>query len=1335
MNAHDLLELLQRHAVTLAVEGDTLRCRAPRGVLTPELRSALARHKQQLISILAAEAAPPLTDAQRQLWLLDRLSPGDPTYNNPLALDLAGPLDRAALQAALTRVAARHDALRTVFVDSGGRPRQVVRPADAVPLPVTDLSHLPAPEREQRAREATEAAAREPFDLARGPLMRCALLRLGPSEHRFLLTVHHIVADGWSIGILLRELAALYSGQTLPALPVQYPEFALAQQRRRDAARAEHVRYWTQRLAGAPALLELPTDRPRPPVQRHRGALYATHVDPAVTRALRAVARDGDATLFMALMAALSVLLWRYSGSDDISVGTPVANRDHADAEGLIGHFVNTVVVRTRPRPDQTFAALLAEVRRRVLEAQEHAELPFDEVVAALAPKRHTSHTPLFQVMLALQDIPRGAFDAAGLVLRGVPTGTGAAKFDLSVEAMPSESGGLTVLLEYDVDLFDEPTVARLAEHFVRLLEQAAADPSEPVGRWRLLSPDEHRRQVYEWNATAVRRPIIGLVQRFEAQARSRPLALAVVGSGGGLDYATVDRRANRLAHALIARGVGRDQLVGLHLSRSPDLVVGILGVLKAGAGYLPLDPALPADRLATMVADAAPALVLSDSSPDWPALSIVEVESDRVDPPAVDVSPLNLAYTIFTSGSTGRPRGVAIPHGAVTNLLDDWADRVGVLPGEPAALWSSIGFDVSVHEILLPLTTGGALHLVPDDVRTDPYELMSWLAEHRVAAAYLPPAFVRWAGTELSRVDGLALRQLLVGVEPLPEHVLHDLRRRLPGLVVLNGYGPTETTVFSTAHLDPRPVPRPCPIGRPLANTRVYLLDERLEPVPVGVTGELHIAGSGLARGYAGNPGATAQRFRPDPFVAGERMYATGDLARCRSDGTLEFVGRRDHQVKVRGFRVELAEVEAALLREPGVREAAVVADTDGAGETRLAAGIARPEPPRLASEWRAALAQRLPGYLIPATFLELPALPRTSNGKVDRAELLRLVRAGTPVQVNTASPRDQVELTLYELWRGLLLHQDIGIHDNFFDVGGTSISAIRLAHAIHEAFGRLLPVRDIMLHPTIEALGGLLRSGGSGPPASNLIEFRSGDQGGRAGRIVCVHPAGGTAFCYLALAKVLGEQYGVYGIQSPGVNPGERFLPTIEAMAQAYLRLLESLPPAPTVLTGLSYGGLVAYEMGRLMVQSGRADTGVVLLDTLGTDDEVQRKAIEPVDMAEFRDKLVKFNGMYPGIADEQVARYRDIYNHNRMSMRDYVAAPSSLPLVLLQSTAGRDDDFLAEVQGFWRRRSGPGFRLEFTGTDHWELLESEQVHRVVELLGDELRRVTGGEPVVPR
>ncbi|WP_328826259.1 amino acid adenylation domain-containing protein [Streptomyces sp. NBC_00252] len=824
-------------------------------------------------------------------------------------------------------------------------------------------------------------------------------------------------------------------------------------------------------------------------------------------------------------------------------------------------------------------------------------------------------------------------------------------------------------------------------------------------------------------------RTATGLVELFETQARQRPTHTAVVDRDSALDYATLDQRANHLAHALVARSVRPGDVVGLHAKRSCDLAVGILGILKAGAAYLPLDPGQPAERLATMVEDAACPVVLSDHddadrAPEWLDLSVVEAEgANRQGPPTgIDHAPDQLAYVIFTSGSTGRPKGVAVEHRSVLNLFATWHARMGTAPGEVGSAWSSIGFDASIHELLLPLTTGGELHIVPEELRGDPEELLAWMREHAVIQAFLPPAYVKWIDEDPAvRLRGLPMRKLLTGVESLTEAGLHRMTQHLPGLRICFGYGPTEATLYSTAYYEPGPLERSCPIGRPLPGTRMYILDGRMEPVPPGVVGEVYLGGASLARGYLGRPDLTKERFLPDPFVPGERIYRTGDLARRLSDGQAHYMGRADDQVKLRGFRIEPAEVEAALMSLTGVREAAVLVDQDAAGQPRLIAGIGRgTAPARTTHDWRTALARRLPDYMIPAAFLDLDTLPLNRSGKLDRPQLLRLAQESTSTQVNTAAPRDHIEHGLYRIWQRILLHPDIGVSDNFFEIGGTSLSAIKMAHAVTETFGRRLPVGEVMTRPTIETLAALLREDRTARAPGSLIEFRPGT----GPRVVCVHPAGGTAFCYLPLATLLPDTVALYGIQSPGVNPDEDLLPSVEAMAEEYLRLLDPLGDQPLVLTGLSYGGLVAHEMGRLLAGAGHRAVSVVLLDTQATDDASARAEIGAVDAAEFRDKLVRFNGMYPGIDDAQVDRYFHLYNHNRLTAREHLPAPSQARLILAQAVPDGDDTpFHGKVREFWQRRAEGEYRVETMECDHWEILEGVGATQVATLLGAEL------------
>jgi amino acid adenylation domain-containing protein len=1054
-----------------------------------------------------------------------------------------------------------------------------------------------------------------------------------------------------------------------------------------------------------PPVLELPADRPRPARQDHRGARVPVSLGPDLTARLKAVAREHGVTLYSTVLTCWFILLSRLSAQSDIVVGVPTANRgaggEHPDT---IGFFVNTLAVRAELTGARTGAALLKQVRADLRAAIDHVELPFERVVELVNPPRSPAHTPLFQTMVAWVPTLHDLLELPGVTAEPLDVEHAPAKFDLAL-GLAEEDGDVAGHLDYAVALFDHATAARYGTYLVRLLDQLAARPDLDIASYELLDDAERREILTGWSTgPSPRRRPGGLVDRFTTHAETTPDAPALVCAGRTLTYGELDRRSTKLANALRARGAGPGEVVAVLSGRSVELVVAVLGVLKTGAAYLPLDPAQPAARRAAMVEDARPVLVLGDD------VTALEAEGAETRAP-VTTGPGETAYVIYTSGSTGRPKGVAVTHHSVLALFDQWLDRFGATPGEATSAWSSIGFDASVHELLLPLTTGAVLHVVPEDVRPDPAALMAWLREHRVVQAFLPPAYVRWIDEDLSRVAGLALRQVLTGVEPLTGAALARFAAALPGLRICFGYGPTEATLYATAHFDPKPVDRPAPIGRPLPGSRLYLLDERLRPVPPGVVGEVFLAGDCLARGYLHRPGLTAERFVADPFVSGERMYRTGDLARWLPDGEAEYAGRRDDQIKLRGFRIEPGEVTAALLAVPGVREAAVLVDREG--EPRLVAGVAGGG--RTPHEWRAALADRLPDYMIPSVFAEFDRLPLSRSGKLDRDAVLAHARASAPAAVNTAAPRDHVELALLRIWRNLLLHPAIGVSDGFFDVGGTSISAIKLAHTIGAEFGRELPIRDVILHPTIEAQAALLRAD-SPPGGGSLIEFRRGT--GEA-RVVCVHPAGGTAFCYLPLSAALPEDAGVLGIQSPGLNAGEEPLPSVEAMAEEYLRLVEPARGETLVLCGLSYGGLVAYEMGRRLAEH-HPRVSVVLLDTTATDDPAAKAAIEPVPAAEFREKLVRFNGMYPGIEDAQIERYHRTYNHNRLTAREHDPGETAARVVFVQAVG---EDTIPGSAEFWRRRARGEFEVVPAECGHWDMLESDALPLVAKVVTAEL------------
>ncbi|MEU8587399.1 non-ribosomal peptide synthase/polyketide synthase [Streptomyces sp. NPDC048664] len=1013
----------------------------------------------------------PLSFAQQRLWFLDRLSPGDARYNSAVAVRFTGTLDRTALHDALTAVVGRHEALRTTFAERDGLPAQTVHPAGPVPLPVreTAAADLDAVLLAEYAR---------PFDLGAGPLLRALLLRQSPTEHVLLLTAHHIVTDGWSMGVVLDELRTLYDASVrgaspdLPPVAVQYPDFAAWQREQLSGPRLErHLAHWKQQLADA-VPPEPPLDRPRHGAEAGPGAVHTFAVPAALTAGLRELARNQGTTLYTALVAACQALLARWSGRPESIVGSLTPGRSRTDLERAVGFFVNTVVLRTPVDSTGTFRELVARTADTVNDAFAHGDTPFERVVEAAGAHREAGRNPLFDVMVLLHPDPPGATAPTGLTASPVAVPRQAATFDLSIEFVPDEDA-LTGLLEYRTDLFDAATAERMAGQLLRLLAAAVAAPDRPLGALPLLSERETRQVTQDWNGTAL--PVGDALhpEIFQDRAARTPDALALVAAGERLDYATLNTRANRLAHHLIALGAGPERLVALRLPRTADMIVAILAVWKAGAGYLPLDPALPEERVRFLLADARPALVLDEA-----ALAAVPAGGPDTDPTDADrrapLHPLHTAYVIYTSGSTGRPKGVAVPHGAAAHLLA--AHRAGFVAdagGGPlrVALTASFSFDTSLEGVLL-LADGHPLHLVDETTRMDPAALVEYVVAHRVDFLDLTPSYLRQllpAG--LLSDPRHQPRVLMLGGEAIGPALWRELAAH-PDVAAYNFYGPTEYTVDALScriEGTGRPL-----VGRPLPNTRAYVLDGRLRPVPPGVGGELYLAGPQTGRGYAGRPGLTAARFLPDPFgPPGSRMYRTGDLARWTADGRLDYLGRADDQVKVRGHRIEPGEIEAALLDLPDLAAAAVVAVPDAHGHARLAAytvpapGAPTPEPAAL----RAALRRVLPDHMVPSSFTALDALPLTTSGKLDRRALPAPDPDADGATREFASPRTRDEEILAGIWAEVLGVSRVGVSDNFFELGGDSILSIQAVSRARTA-GLRLNSQDVFRHQTVAEL-----------------------------------------------------------------------------------------------------------------------------------------------------------------------------------------------------------------------------------------------------------------------
>jgi amino acid adenylation domain-containing protein len=1058
----------------------------------------------------------PLSFGQQRLWFLDQLEPGSAAYNVPLAVRLEGALHPGALTAGLSEVVRRHEALRTVFHLPAGEdePVQRILPAAPVPLPLIDLAGLPAAARAAEARRLGRIAARRPFDLAPGPLLRAALLRLVGEEHVLLLTIHHIVSDGWSMGVLIRETAALYAAAVaarpspLADLPVQYADYAAWQRAGLTGdVLAAQLAYWRRALAAAPPLLDLPIDRPRPPLQTFRGDRRTLFLPSELAEGVRRLGRGQGATAFMVLLAVLQTLLHRISGQPVVAVGSPIANRGRSELEGLIGFFANTLVLAVGFAGEPSFSALLDRVREVALGAYAHQDLPFEKLVEELAPERNLAHAPLFQVLLAHQSAVGAAAPpaAGGLTVSALDADMGAAKFDLSLN-VEERGGGFAAVLEYNTDLFDSATAGRLLEQLRGLLAAALAAPGACLSELPLLAGSQHAQLLVEWNDTAAVVPSWScLHELFMEQARRAPGAPAVLAPEGTLTRSALAERAQQLAAHLRGLGVGPEVLVGICMERCLDMVVGILGTLQAGGAYLPLDPAYPRERLDFMLADAAVPVVLTlertlgrlgveegAASPrwlcldrDWPAIAAA--------PPAPPsgVAPDHLAYVIYTSGSTGRPKGVALAHRSAAALLR-WAsgiypqsDRDGVLAS------TSICFDLSVFELFLPLCFGGTVILAENAL-----QLPHLAAASKVSLVNTVPSAI----AELVRGAGLppAVRTVVLAGEPLPRKLVDEIYAAGAVERVMNLYGPSEDTTYSTFATIARNGGLP-PIGRPVGEGRIYLLDAHLQPVPIGVPGEMLLGGAGLARCYLSRPELTAEKFVPDPLSGepGARLYRTGDLARLRPDGELLFLGRVDHQVKLRGFRIELGEIEATLRLHPGVAETLVVARGEpGTGDLRLIAYVVgRNGTPPAVGDLRAFLRAKLPAHMVPWAFVPLAAFPLNANGKIDRKALPDPERAAWGAPAEAVEPRSEMERRIAALWQELLRLERVGIHDNFFDSGGHSLLAVRVYHRLQRDLGREFPLVALFEHPTIGALARFLEAG-EAEPASRQ---RGQDRGAR--------------------------------------------------------------------------------------------------------------------------------------------------------------------------------------------------------------------------------------------
>jgi amino acid adenylation domain-containing protein len=1028
----------------------------------------------------------PASFAQQRLWFVDQLAPGKAIYNIPYhhQTRLRGPLNVPALTQALNELVARHEPLRTTFATEQREPVQIILPEMRVELPIIDLSDLEDSEREAEMQRIVNEEARHTFDLEKGPLFYAKLLKLAENDHIFIFMIHHITVDALSLDFFAEEIATLYEAfatgkpSPLPELPIQYADFVIWQREwmQGDVLKPQ-MEYWLEQLKGNLPVSELPTDRPRPKRQQNNGSWEWFHIPPTLGQQLSAFSRKEGVSLYMTMLAGFKALLHRYSGHEEIVVSSPTANRTQPELEKLIAFFINPVILRTTFADDPTFRTYLKQVRKVALGAFANQELPFDQLVEALQPPRDLSYHPLFQVSFTLQGAPV-LINLPGLQSEAVEFDNGTAKFDLTAELWETEEGGVSGRFEYDTDLFDQTTIERLMKHYQQLLAGLTNQPDVPMSQIPVLAAEEQAAITQAWNNTQTDYASTAcLHQLFEKQAAERPQSIAIKFEDQTLTYQELNERANKLAHYLQALGIGPDQFVGLCVERSPEMMVGLLGILKAGGAYLPMDPEYPAERLAFMLEDTQASILLTqerllDILPQHEA-QVIRLDSDWSEiakhsdaNPVSQTTPENLAYVIHTSGSTGQPKGVLIPQRNVVNFLEAMRRRPGLSDTDKLLAVTTLSFDIAVLELFLPLVTGAQLVIASRPMAADGRLLAQTISAAEITIMQATPA--SWQMLLNSGWQPNGRLKMLSGGEALPRKLANELLAN--GGELWNMYGPTETTIWSSVW-QVQPGDGPILIGRPIANTQMYVLDKHLNPVPIGVTGELYIGGDGVARGYLNRPELTEERFVDLRLTIDDlRLYRTGDLARTLPDGNIECLGRVDFQVKVRGFRIELGEIEAVLSQHTAVNQAVVIATGATANDKRLVAyTIAEPDVAVTSSELRNYLLTRLPQYMVPAHFIDLETFPLTPNGKVDRLALPDPDQSQLSSEENYVAPTTDMEQALSQMWSELLQIERIGTLENFFELGGHSLMATQMMARLRDELKVDLPLATLFESPII--------------------------------------------------------------------------------------------------------------------------------------------------------------------------------------------------------------------------------------------------------------------------
>jgi aspartate racemase len=1250
------LARLRRQNIKIFLQDNQLICQCDQSLATPEFSQQLQMRREEIIEFLKKyqgnsqnqeiiyprvnQEPVALSFSQQRLWFLSQLEPNSPLYHLYWAIKLQGNLNLTALQKTLSTVIQRHESLRTIFVTKGKDPVQIINHDFSLKIPVIDLTPLPPSQQNQEVQRFLESESRRGFDLTRDLMLRVSLLKLHPQEYVLCFVLHHIAGDGWSVGILFREIVTLYrdfsTGKppSLPDLKIQYADFALWERnsfQRRDQLFAQQLAYWRNQLKDAPSCLNLPTDKPRPEIQTFRGAHHSITISSSVTQRLKEISQQEQVTLFMTLLAGFQTLLCRYTGDEDILVGTPIANRNKVELENLIGVFINTLILRTHLDGNPTFRELLARVREVTLGAYDNQDLPLEKLIEKLQPERYKSTSPLFQVFFVLQNAPKEVLHFPDITITSLKVENPTAKFDLSLLISETNSE-LRCVFEYNTDLFEPETITRMCNHWEVLLGEIVANPNQQILDIPILTPSE-QRQLHQWNQTQTDYPRNSTINElFESQVEKTPQNIALVWQNQQLTYQGLNSRANQLAHYLQELGISKGVPVGIYLESCLEIIIAIIAILKVGGVYVPLAPSYPQERINFMIDDVGLELILTQdnlkdklSSTKAQIITIdrlgIPMEDDYFSPlpmtletmnreklshypqdnPLTGISAEDQAYIMFTSGSTGKPKGVIIPHRGVSRLVKgcDYAD----FSSEQVFLQlAPISFDASTLEIWGALLNGGKLVLSP--VENPSLEQLSQILQHNhITTLWLTSGlFNVIVDQKLEALKGL--QQLLIGGDVLSINHVQRFRQQYPQCKLINGYGPTENTTFSCCYQikNAENLTTSVPIGKPIANTQVYILDRQRQKVPIGVRGEIYIGGDGLAQGYLHRTDLTTERFIDNPFNPeySAKLYKTGDLGRYLPDGNIEFLGRIDNQVKIRGFRIEPGEIESIINKYEGVRQSIVLPKEDHLGNKQLIAYVTYYQNSQVSvDDLRSYLQDKLPHYMIPDGLMLLDGFPLTTHGKVDYQALTSLNQTKTDSERVYVAPRNDLEEQIALIWEDLLEVKPIGIRDNFFDLGGHSLLALTLFDQLEKLCNATIPMATLFAAPTIEQLANTIRQKGWSSSWLSLVPLRVS---GTKPPLFFLHGIAGTVLSARYLGHYLDKEQPLYGIQAQGLQEKKLIHERVEDMAAAYIKEIKTVQPeGPYCLIGVSTGGLIALEMAQQLQAENQQVGFLGLLDTV--------------------------------------------------------------------------------------------------------------------------------------